>query len=79
MCARVVAGSADPGVGRVRDRVGHNLDSEVVLSCLCTHGQSSLQRGVHCRGAFLGATTASRGPCELGGCVGLWVFECAGH
>ena len=56
MCARV---AADPGVGWARTWVGYNLDSEAELSCLRTHGQSSLQRGVHCRGVFLGATIAA--------------------
>ena len=46
------------GVGRASGSK-HNLDSEVELSCLRTHGQSSLQRGVHCRGVFLGATMAA--------------------
>lgn len=59
MCAQVVAQSAEPGLGWARNWVRHSLDSEAELSCLRTHGQSSLQRGVHCRGVFLGATIAA--------------------
>lgn len=73
---------ANPGAGRARVWVGDNLGSEAELSCLRTHGQSGLQRGVHCGGVFLGATNAASRAFDPANWVAVLVFgfcECAGR